>query len=55
MTLARILHILAMRPTEQSKLREQIIQTGARGGELDYDDLMALPYLDAVVRETLRL
>ena len=38
----------------QEKLRAEILE--ASGGEdLDYDALVALPYLDAVCRETLRL
>lgn len=52
--LSRILHLLAQNPEVQSKLRQEIIEARA-GGDLPYDELMALPYLDAVVRESLRL
>nr|BED42990.1 cytochrome P450 monooxygenase [Trametes versicolor] len=52
--LSRILHVLAQNPTAQDKLRAEI--TEACGGEdLPYDDLVKLPYLEAVCRETLRL
>lgn len=40
----------------QSRLREEV--TAARkeyGGDLEYDELMSLPYLDAICRETLRM
>ncbi|KAI8986789.1 cytochrome P450 [Trametes punicea] len=52
-TLARVLHVLGERPDVQSKLREEII-TACDGNDLTYDALQALPYLDAVVKETLR-
>ncbi len=52
--LSRILHVLAQNPTAQDRLRAEI--TEACGGEdLAYDDLVKLPYLEAVCRETLRL
>lgn len=53
--LARILHILALCPKEQEKLRNETVHARWKHGDLSYDELMALPYLDAVVRETLRL
>lgn len=52
--LARILHLLAQNPEVQGKLRQEITEARA-GGDLPYDELMALPYLDAVVRESMRL
>jgi len=52
--LARILHKLAEHQDVQDKLRREI--TEAREGvDLGYDELMSLPYLEAVCRETLRL
>ncbi|KAH9941104.1 cytochrome P450 [Epithele typhae] len=54
--LSRILHQLAIHPDVQSKLRAEIVE--AQGGdraEIAYDDLVKLPYLDAVCRETLRV
>lgn len=53
-TLARILLSLAENPAVQQRLRTEIIDA-FHGGELDYDHLMSLPYLNAVCRETLRL
>lgn len=53
--LSRILHLLSQNPSAQEKLRAEIIE--AQGGDTDihYDNLVKLPYLDAVCRETLRL
>ena len=54
--LSRILHLLAQHPDVQEKLRAEIIE--AQGGDrsdIAYDDLIKLPYLDAICRETLRL
>ena len=46
-------------PDIQQKLREEIIQARDDGTgklrDLDYDEVMELPFLDAVCRETLRL
>lgn len=52
--LSRILHLLAQKPVVQERLREEIIE--ARGGDdIAYDNLVKLPYLEAVCRETMRL
>ena len=67
--LARLLHILAQEQEAQARLRSEIrkaklAQATAQGESelsnwqhisLPYDVLMGLPYLDAVVRETIRL
>ena len=53
--LARILHILSTRLDVQSKLRQEIVDARSHHGNLEYDELVALPYLDAVCRESLRL
>lgn len=54
--MARILHILAENPDVQDRLRKEIVNARqASGGDLDYNRLQDLPYLDAVIRETLRL
>ncbi|KAL6306606.1 cytochrome P450 monooxygenase [Sparassis latifolia] len=53
-TLAQILQYMALRPDVQDKLRTEIIEA-RNGGELSYDALMQLPYLDAICRETLRV
>ncbi|KAF8598926.1 cytochrome P450 [Ceratobasidium sp. AG-I] len=54
--ISRILVILAQNSKVQTKLREEV--TAYFKGHQDdsnHDDLLELPYLDAVVRETLRL
>jgi cytochrome P450 len=54
--LSRILHLLATHPDVQNKLREEITaKFRSSDGNISYDELVALPYLDAVCRETLRL
>ena len=53
--LARVLHLLATHQDVQSKLRQEIVDARSRGNLLEYDELVALPYLDAICRETLRL
>ena len=53
-TTARVLHLLAEHPDIQDRLRQEVCQSG-NGDEILYDELMALPLLDAVVRETMRL
>ena len=55
-TLARILQTLAEHPDVQDKLRAEIRAAIEQYGmDIPYDELSALPYLDAVCRETLRL
>ena len=55
-TLARILDLLAQRQDVQDSLRQEIVTAiDDEGQDLSYDQLMQLPYLDAVCRETLRL
>ncbi|KAF9229870.1 cytochrome P450, partial [Melanogaster broomeanus] len=44
---------MALAPDIQTKLREELISVGTETPSME--DLMALPYLDAIVRETLRL
>ncbi|KAJ6587448.1 cytochrome P450, partial [Mycena vulgaris] len=51
-SLNRIFHTLALYPEVQDKLRAEIL---AAPEHLDHDSLVSLPYLDSVVRETLRL
>ena len=53
--IARILYVLASHPEAQETLRTELKQVNGALGELDHDSLHALPYLDAVCRETLRL
>ena len=59
--LSRILHVLAEHPSAQEKLRAEIREARGcsgpddEGSDISYDDLVKLPYLDAIYRETLRL
>ncbi|TFK53929.1 cytochrome P450 [Heliocybe sulcata] len=64
MAVSRILYILASKPEVQAKLRREVrkakqqsggVQNGWENVNLGYDELVAIPYLDAVVRETLRV
>ena len=52
--ISRVLHLLALHPDVQQRLREEVTAARAERGDLDYDTLMNLPYLDAICRETLR-
>ncbi|KAG8718205.1 cytochrome P450-dit2 [Ceratobasidium sp. 395] len=53
----RVLDVLTAHPEIQGRLREELLAFMARSGveEIDRDEIDALPYLDAVCRETLRL
>jgi hypothetical protein len=55
--LSRIICLLGEHQGVQDKLRQEILEAkrSNNGEELDYDQLVALPFLDAVCRETLRL
>ncbi|KAJ2915661.1 hypothetical protein MD484_g4746, partial [Candolleomyces efflorescens] len=54
--LSRILHILSLHPEVQDRLRQEIRDAHRKAdGDLDYETLSSLPYLDAVCRETLRV
>jgi len=52
--MTRVIDLLSRHLDVQEKLRTEIV-SAQNGGDLTYDALMALPYLDAVCRETLRL
>ncbi|EIM79589.1 cytochrome P450 [Stereum hirsutum FP-91666 SS1] len=53
--LSRIMLLLSLNPKVQDRLRQELIDARKEyGGDLDYDDLHALPYLEAICRETLR-
>ena len=52
--LSRILQVLTEDQSAQDKLRAELSEATANGN-LNFDDINALPYLEAVVRETLRL
>ncbi|KAF8966257.1 cytochrome P450 [Flammula alnicola] len=54
--LTRLLYLLATHQDVQDKLRKEIKEAKeVEGGDLPYDKLVSLPYLDAICRETLRL
>ena len=53
--LSRILHLLALHPEVQEKLRKEILEAREKHGDFSYDELVSLSLLDAVCRETLRL
>ncbi|KAG5635063.1 hypothetical protein H0H81_012559 [Sphagnurus paluster] len=53
--LSRTLFILAQHPEAQEKLRQEIREARELYGEIPHDELMTLPYLDAICREILRL
>ena len=53
--LSAILFLLGDHLKVQQRLREEILAALDGRDTLDYDELFALPYLDAVCRETLRL
>ncbi|KAJ7155537.1 cytochrome P450 [Mycena crocata] len=52
--MSRCLQELAQHPEIQDKLRHEVTKASAFGN-LDYDQLCALPFLEAVCRETLRM
>ncbi|KAH8106869.1 cytochrome P450 [Cristinia sonorae] len=56
-TTSRILHQLSRYQEIQNKLRDELLNMQARsiqdGNDLTYDDLLCLPYLDALCKETL--
>ncbi|OJT11705.1 Cytochrome P450 52A3-B [Trametes pubescens] len=56
-SLTLILDRLASNPQVQDRLREELVAAKGRleGGDIPYDELMSLPYLDAVCAETLRV
>lgn len=53
--LSRILWLLSTHLEVQEKLRREIANARTAYGDMSYDTLVQLPYLDAVCRETLRL
>ena len=55
--LSRIINLLSMHPEIQECLRDEIrlAYEDNNGHQLDYEGLLALPQLDMVIKETLRL
>ena len=58
-TITRVVELLAKNPEVQTRVRQELIQamkeTGRNLSELDHEAFSSLQYLDAVVRETLRM
>ncbi|RPD69487.1 cytochrome P450 [Lentinus tigrinus ALCF2SS1-7] len=52
--LSRTLCLLAIHPDAQEKLRKEVLEA-SKNGDLGYDGLESLRYLDAVCRETMRI
>ncbi|KAH9175545.1 cytochrome P450 [Lactarius sanguifluus] len=53
--LSWILHLLALHPDVQDKLRNELKEAHEDKAELTHDQLVSLPFLEAVCRESLRL
>ncbi|KAJ2922376.1 hypothetical protein H1R20_g14713, partial [Candolleomyces eurysporus] len=53
--MARIVFLLSQHPDVQEKVRTELCDAFQDEEELDYEVLSSLPYLDAVVKETLRV
>ena len=54
--ISRVLYLLCEHQDVQAKLRAEILEVQERcGAEIPYDEVMSIPFLDAVCRETLRL
>ncbi|THH22548.1 hypothetical protein EUX98_g8147 [Antrodiella citrinella] len=54
--LTQILHLLAEHPDTQERVRAEVkAALQDRDGDIPYDEIVSLPYMDAVCRETLRL
>ena len=53
--LSRILHLLALHPDIQDRVRQELKEASGDNEELTHDQLVSLPFLDAVCRETLRM
>ncbi|KAF5314303.1 hypothetical protein D9619_011868 [Psilocybe cf. subviscida] len=54
--MARVLHLLAQYPEVQEKLRAEVTEAFHHQDEaIDFNNVSALPYLDAVIKETLRV
>jgi Cytochrome P450 len=52
--LSRVLHLLALHQDVQHELRCEL-RNATLEGDLSYDKLMSLPYLEMILKETLRV
>ena len=50
-----VAHLLAENPNVQERLQQEIDETLENNGELTYDAMQEIKYLDVVINETLRL
>ncbi|XP_037093671.1 cytochrome P450 3A9-like [Pollicipes pollicipes] len=48
-------YLLARHPTVQSRLYDEIVANVPASGDLDYETVLGLPYLEMVIQESLRL
>ncbi|KAH9478197.1 Cytochrome P450 monooxygenase 81 [Psilocybe cubensis] len=54
--IARVLHLLALNPDVQERLRAEVVEAYHHNDDaIDFNNLSALPYLDAIIKETLRV
>ena len=53
--LSRTLHLLSENQDVQDKVRAELMEASGGDEDIPYDQLVDLPYLDAICRETLRL
>ncbi|KAI8976641.1 cytochrome P450 [Trametes punicea] len=58
-TLVRIVQQLALHPDAQARIRHELVEATSGSGrtlqDLDFDAFAQLPYMDAVIRETVRM
>src|SRR5690606_15464020 len=52
--LALTTHLLVMYPDVQRRLQDEILDAAKEGQNVDYDVINKLPYLEAVINESLR-
>ncbi len=57
--LSRVIELLARHPDAQAELRRELTEATAGAGrslaDIDYEVYVNLPYLEAIIRETVRL
>ncbi|RWS22262.1 cytochrome P450 3A24-like protein, partial [Leptotrombidium deliense] len=54
-SLAFVMHILVNHMDVQEKMRDEVMQLLEKDGQLDYNTVSSLPFMDAVINETLRI
>ncbi|CAG2161675.1 unnamed protein product [Oppiella nova] len=53
--LSHLCYLLAINPDSQQKLLDEVLAKSDSKGDIDYETIIRLPYLDACISETLRL